>query len=120
MIGKSRQGHIAGSAVGTFGEHNAQDFRRGDGIIAECFVEIPHAKKDNGIAVLPLHLLVLAHEGRTLGLRFITHRLSLFKRTFPSRSVQPCLSQYSRTGMANFRVKPVMCLKSATFISVWV
>ena len=72
VVGKSRQLDVLTRTVGTLGERDAQDFRRGDGIGRKRFIEVAHAIEQNGIRMLFLHLEELLHQ-RGLNNFFICH-----------------------------------------------
>ena len=65
VVGKSGHlHHFALSAVGSFGEGDAQNVRRDDRILRVGFIEVATAKQQDGIGMLCLELEILFHHGR--------------------------------------------------------
>ena len=62
MVRKSGKFYVLCRAVGTPGEGNAEDFRRLNGIIAECLVEVADPEEQYSVGMLCLHLGVLLHK----------------------------------------------------------
>ena len=62
MVGKSGELHALSHAIGAAGECDSKYFRCLNGIFAECFVEVAHAKQQHCIGMLCFHLEVLFHQ----------------------------------------------------------
>src|SRR5258706_890768 len=62
MVRERRQRNLAGGAVATLRQSNAQHFRRDQRIAFEGLVEITHAKKKYRVRILRFHLGILSHQ----------------------------------------------------------
>ena len=62
MVGKSGQLDVRSGPIGPPGKSNTQDFCRFNRILAESFVEIAHAEKQDRVAVHGLDAVILLHQ----------------------------------------------------------
>ena len=62
VVGESGQFHMLCGTVGAACQGDAEDFRRGNGIVGESFIEVAHTKQQNSVGMFFLHLEVLLHE----------------------------------------------------------
>ena len=63
-MGEARQLDVHRGPIGTARQRDAKDLGRGDGVVTEGLVEVPHTEEEDRVGVLALDLLILLHQGR--------------------------------------------------------
>ena len=78
MIGNARQRGIGTAARRLAREHDAEHLARGDGVFAECLVEVAHAIEQDGVRILGFDLVILAQQRGFFGI-FLSHTLQKYQ-----------------------------------------
>ncbi len=63
MMRESGQIHKRSGAIGSFGEHDSEDFRRDNGVFIERFIKISYPEQQHGIGIPGFDGLMLLHQG---------------------------------------------------------
>ena len=98
MVRETRQFDVCRRPVGSTGQSDAQNLGSGQGVIAECLVEVAYTEKHYRIGMLAFHLDVLFHQ-RRLGYLFghgiIVLLFSGVQKDGACTSARGCMSQIS-------------------------